>query len=117
MISDQFYKNDDFFNQLLNKSSKVKIHTNQVQQNSSNRLVTQQNTIKSIIDSTSYKHNSSNYKQKIDIKNKYKGVASVTKTPLNMIWWLIFIVIIIGIYLLNKLNIITFVSSLFKHTN
>lgn len=117
MIGRQFYKNDGFFNQLLNKSNKVKIHTNQIQQTSSNRLVTQQNNVKSIVDSTSDKHNFYKYEQKIDVKTKHKGLASATKTPLNVAWWLILIIIIIGIYLLNKFNIITFVSSLFKHAD
>lgn len=117
MIGEQLYKNDGLFNQLLNKSNKVKTHTIQVQQTSSNKLVTQQNNIKSLVDSTSDKHNVSNYEQKIDIKNKHKGVASVTKTLLNVVWWLILIIIITDIYLLDKFNIITFVSNLFKHAN
>jgi hypothetical protein len=106
--------NGAFFEQLLNKSQKVKIHINQTQQKFNSELLTQQNSLKSKIDSNVSKEETYKQVQKIDIKEKNK-LSSESKTYTGLMWWIIAAVgILIIVYILNKFNIFALILGFFK---
>lgn len=112
LISDKNYA--VLFEQLINKSKKVKIHINRTQQKSNNQLLTQQNNIKSKIDSGVNKERIYKQVQKIDIKEKNK-LNSESKTYTALTWWLLAGVgILITVYILNKFNIPSVILGFFK---
>ena len=112
LISDK--NNVVLFEQLINKSKKVKIHINRTQQKSNNQLLTQQNNIKSKIDSGVSKERIYKQVQKIDIKEKNK-LSSESKTYTALTWWLLAGVgILITVYILNKFNIPSVILGFFK---
>ena len=102
------------FEQLINKSKKVKIHINRTQRKSNNQLLTQQNNIKSKIDSGVSKERIYKQVQKIDIKEKNK-LSSESKTYTALTWWLLAgVSILITVYILNKFNIPSVILGFFK---
>jgi hypothetical protein len=108
--------NGALFEQLLNKSQKVKIHINHTQQKFNSQLLTQQNNIKSKIDSNVSKEDIYKQTQKIDIKEKNK-LSSESKTYTALMWWVIVAaVVLITVYLLNKFNIFGLILSFLKHS-
>jgi hypothetical protein len=111
LISDK--SNTAFFEQLLNRSQKVKIHINHSQQKSNSQLLTQQNNIKSKIDSGVNKEGIYKRTQKIDIKEKNK-LSSESKTYTALTWWIIATAcILITVYILKKINIHTLIARFF----
>ena len=112
LISDK--KNVTLFEQILNKSQKVKIHINRAQQKSNRQLLTQQNNIKSKIDSGVSKEGIYKQTQKIDIKEK-NSLSSESKTYTALTWWIFAAAcVIISIYILNKFNILSLILGFFK---
>ncbi len=105
--------NTTLFEQLLSRSKKVKIYINHTQQKSNIKLLTQQNNIKSNIDSAVSKVEVYNHSQKTAIREK-NNLSSETKTYTALAWWLIAVGILITIYLLNKFNIFTLIVGVFK---
>lgn len=107
--------NGVFFEQLLNRSQKVKIHINHTRQKFNSQLLTQQKNIKSKTDSSVSKDEVYKHAQKIDIKEKNK-LRSESKTYTSLTWWVIVAVILITVYLLNKFNIFGLILSFLKHS-
>lgn len=111
LISDK--SNAAFFEQLLNKSQKVKIHINHTQKQSNGQLLTQQNNIKSKTDSSVSKEVVYKQAQKIDIKEKNK-LSSESKTYTTLTWWIIAAGVLITVYFFIKCNIPALILSFFK---
>ena len=107
--------NSAFFEQLLNKSQKVKIRINHTQQKINSQLLIQQNNIKSKIDSSTSKEESYKQALKINIKEKSK-VTSESKINGSLMWWVIAVGILAITYFLNKFNINGFILRLFKNS-
>ena len=113
ILTNQVNRNDDFLNQLLDKSNKVKIHINHTQQKFNSQLLTQQNDIKSKTNSSVSKEGTYKQVQKIDIKEKNK-LNSESKTYTSLMWWVVAAGILITVYLLNKFNIPALILGFFK---
>jgi len=112
LISDKSYST--FFEQLLNKSQKVKIHINHSQQKSNSQLLTQQNHIKLKIDSGVRREGTYKQTHKTDIKEKNR-LSSESKTYTALTWWIIATVcILITVYILKKFNIYRLIVGFFK---
>ncbi|GAB2984047.1 hypothetical protein GCM10027049_22010 [Mucilaginibacter puniceus] len=109
------YKNNvTLFEQILDKSQKVKIHINRIQQKSNSQLLARQNNIKSKIDSGASYDGIYKQTQKINIKEKNR-LSSESKTSTPLTWWIIATVyILITVYILKKFNIFTLIASFFK---
>ena len=108
-------KGGDFLYQLLNHSRKVKIHVEHAQQNSNSQLLTQQNNTKSLTDATVNKQIAYKQEQRTNIQEKTDAIAE-TK-PSTIIYCLIATSIILGIYILSKLNIPTLLLRFFRINN
>ncbi|RZA03032.1 MAG: hypothetical protein EOP47_04660 [Sphingobacteriaceae bacterium] len=105
--------NTTLFEQLLSRSKKVKIYINHIQQKSNIKLLTQQNNIKSNIDSAVSKVEVYKNSQKTAIREK-NILSSETQTYTVLAWCFIAVGILITIYLLNKFNIFTLIVGVFK---
>jgi len=106
--------NITLFQQILNKSQKIKIHINRTQQKLNSQLLTQQNNIISKIDSFVSKEGIYKQTQKIDIKEK-NSLSSESKTYTALTWWVFAAAcVIISIYILNKFNIPSLILGFFK---
>lgn len=108
-----YNNNVTLFEQLLNKSQKVKIHINRIQQKSNSHLITQQNNIKSKMDSGVSRVGIYKQTHKADIKAKNK-LISESKTYPTVTWWIIALGLLIIVYFLNKFNVPAIILRFFK---